>query len=848
MNCMLMVISLFGSVTGKIQGNVIDEKTQESIAFANVTILGTEMGAATDAGGDFFILNVPPGKYTVEVSFIGYQTKNITDVIVEYDKTARLEVSLTPTAIELSPVTVTSERPAVSKEMVGTTYLIRKTELPYLPVDYAIELVAFQAAVARTDTALHVRGGRATEVQYMIDNVSIIDPQTGDPAITLSKGVVDEVIFLPGGFDAEYGRAMSGIINMITAYPASVLRMKAYGKTEKIMPEDYDFGYQNVQSSIHLPVSKDFKGFLSFDALLTEDWDPRLYQLPHKQRRDYSLYGKWLYAPSGKLKFSISGAKSRSQFDRYTTLWKFRLNHYRSDLRNGNLQTFNVNFLPDSRRLFNLTLSRLHTHKTYGVREPGPYDLFDDYVFRDYQTLEYPYIGISNPFGVYVKKPYSAGDYPQYQDKSSDVLKANLGTNIQLHKYHEIKAGFEYTYQDFQNFTYFTSDSVDPVIDEYQYNPKEYYFYVQDNIDFSGVYAKLGCRYDYFDTDIEGVPPRTFVSPRVGFSFQVNDKFLFRANIGRYAQPPLYGQLYDYYTILPLPIYVLYRPSEWPVIGNPNMEVEKTTSIEIGLQGEVHPNISTTVTAFHKEVSDLIGTRYVEALPYSYVQYDNLEYANIRGIETILEFTNSIFTGKISYTLSYTKGTSSYASEYVDPEIPKPVEEYYLDFDQRHRLFIQGSVQLPFRTQFYLFGYLGNGFPYIPPGPEGKLTERGYLRLPSQRQIDCVFSKSFRLANVTFNASIEILNLLDERYLVAPHAPLIDELQRWEFINYYPFEKPNPNYSYDNYNPAADANHDGIITPTEEYEAYTGVYEASDDWVNAYSAPRRVRLALQISF
>ena len=841
MNFIMIVSTLFCSVTGKIQGSVFDASTREPVAFANVTVLGTELGAATDAEGNFFILNVPTGTYTVEVSFLGYQTKKVANVVVEYAKTARLEVDLSASAIELAPVTVTSERPAVSKEMVGTTYLIRKAELPNLPVDYAVELVAFQAAVARTDTALHVRGGRATEVQYLIDNVSIIDPQTGDPAITLSKGVVDEVIFLPGGFDVEYGRAMSGVINLITAHPAGARRMKAYGKTEKIMPEYYDFGYQNVQSSVHLPVTRDLRGFMSFDAMVTEDWDPRLFLLPHKGRQDYSLYGKWLYTGLSKVKFSFSGANSRSQFDRYATLWKFRLNNYRSDLQRGNMQALNVNFLPHPRRVFNLTLSRLHARQIYGVRESGTYGFFDDYAFRPYQTLEYPGIGITNPFGVYVKKPYSAGDYPQYQDKSSDVIKANMSTNLQLHKYHEFKAGLELTHNNVKNFTYFTSDSAAPVIDEYAYRPKEYAAYLQDNIDFRGVYAKLGCRYDRLDADVDGVPAKTFISPRVGVSFEVTDRFLFRANIGRYVQPPLYSQLYDYYTILPLPIYVLYRPSEWPIIGNPNMEVEKTTSLEIGLQGEVTREVSMTVTAFNKEVSDLIGTRLVDALPYDYVQYDNMEYANIRGIETILEFVNSVFSGKVSYTLSFTKGTSSFAGEYVDPEIPRPVEEYYLDFDQRHRLFIQGAVRLPFQTQFYVFGYFGNGFPYIPPGPEGKYEERGVLRLPSQRQVDCVLSRSMNIARLSLTASLEILNVLDERYLVAPHAPLIDDRPIWTFIYTYDFLNPY-------YTPAADANHDGMITPGEEYDAYQGVYEATDDWVNAYSPPRRARIALSVNF
>jgi hypothetical protein len=251
--CIALIFS--ASTGGKIQGTVIDSKTGKPVADANILVLNTEIGAATDARGNFFILNVLPGRYAVEVSCMGYGPKRIENVIVEYDKAARLAVSLEPTAIELTPVIVTSERPPVSKDMVASTYIVRRHELSYLPFDYTHEFIAFQPAVARTDTALHVRGGRATEVQYIIDNVSIIDPQTGDLAIQISRGVVDEVIFLPGGFDAEYGRAMSGIINMISPYPSAALGMRFHGKTERIIPAYNDFSYENFQSSVHLPVT-----------------------------------------------------------------------------------------------------------------------------------------------------------------------------------------------------------------------------------------------------------------------------------------------------------------------------------------------------------------------------------------------------------------------------------------------------------------------------------------------------------------------------------------------------------------------------------------------------------------
>jgi outer membrane receptor protein involved in Fe transport len=828
------------SIGGKIQGTVTDGVSGEPIQSANVLVLETEIGAATDASGDFFILNVAPGRYVVEVSCLGYGTKRIANVILQHDETARLSVVLEPTAIEISPVTVTSERPAVSKEMVGTTYLVRKEDISSLPVDYTVDLIAFQASVARRDTALHVRGGRATEVQYMIDNVSIIDPQTGNVAINLTKGIIDEVIFLPGGFNAEYGRAMSGIINMITSHPADYFSTRARGKTERIMSEKEDFGYENVQTSLHVPLNRRLKGYFALDIMHTDDWDPRLQILPHKERDDYSLYGKWLYDASAKLKLALSGAMSRSQFDRYETLWKFHLDHYRSDLERGNLQTLNVSYLPDTRKFFQLTLSRLYSHKTYGVREDLDYSTFEDFAFRPYSSLEWLRSSMDNPYGAYVWKPYCAGDYPEFGDKTANVIKTTFNTDLQLHRYHQMKAGCEYVLQDFSNLTYFISDSSSQLLDEYDYQPTEYSLYVQDNIDFKGVYAKLGCRYDYFSSDIEGVEPKHYLSPRLGVSFEVTEKFIFRANLGQYAQPPLYDYMYSYYSLLPLPSYLF---GYVPIIGNPELTPEKTVSYELGLQGEISTNLSATVNTFYKDVTDLIGTRQVRLLPlhHEYFQYVNIEYANIKGIETILEINEGPFTGKVSYTLSWAKGTSSYASEFGDTIYERPASDYYLDFDQRHRLFVQGTFRLPMMSQLHIFGYFGNGFPYTPPDPEGKYEEKNYARLPFQRQIDCLLSKTFKLAGAALSLDLEIINLLNHQYEITTHYPQIREPHLSDFDDYITF------YS-DYYNPAADANHDGMISPYEDYWSYVAIREATDDIIYATSAPRRVRIGVSLNY
>ena len=843
----LLSFLLINSISGKIQGIVIDELTDEPIPYASVVIQESALGTATDQNGTFFILNVLPGIYTIEISCVGYQTQYIKDVIVEIDQTARLQIILTQAPIEMEPITVVSKTPYVEKDMTGTTYVIRKPEIAALPIDYTVSLIAFQASVANLDTALHVRGGRATEVLYLIDNVSIIDPQTGDPAINLSKGIIDEIIFMPGGFDVEYGRAMSGVINLITERPADRFQAKFYGKTEKIMPFYYDFGYQDLQSAVHLPVSKDFKGLVSVDIMHTDDWDPKLYILPHKQRDDYSLYGKWFYKASGKLIFNLSSVLSRSQFDRYAPgKFRFLYDNYRSDMRKSNLQAINMNFMPDSRKLFTITLSRLFTKRVFGVKENRSYGMFEDYEFINYNTYKFHTYGTRNPFGIHTRHWFQEPTtYDHYQDKSSHVLKAQVKAAVQIHKYHEVNTGFEYSFHDFNNFTYLLSnDTLNPITDEYQYMPSEYSVYLQDNIDYRGLYAKIGCRYDYFSPDIPGYDPKVIISPRIGFSFMVTDRFLFRANVGRYAQPPLYDYLYSYYQLLPYP----YSTGIPDIVGNPDIEPEKTMSYELGLQGAIRENLGATINTFYKDVSNLIGTRFVTSVPRNYAQYFNVEYANIKGIEAILEFSNPVFTGKVSYTLSWTRGTSSYAGEVYDivqldtTYVPE-AKEYYLDFDQRHRIFIQGMLRLPLETDLYLFGHIGQGFPYTPPGPEGKYEERNILNLPFHRQLDCVLQKNIFIGRLSANINFEIINILDARYEIAQHSMFqtLDNIRKEDFNDYLPMT----NYYY---SPAADFNHDGLITPPEEYLAYRASVIATDDWVNANSAPRRARLGITIHF
>jgi hypothetical protein len=112
-----------------------------------------------------------------------------------------------------------------------------------------------------------------------------------------------------------------------------------------------------------------------------------------------------------------------------------------------------------------------------------------------------------------------------------------------------------------------------------------------------------------------------------------------------------------------------------------------------------------------------------------------------------------------------------------------------------------------------------------------------------RRDLDCVVSKTIRIGKTAFSVNLEVINLLDTRYEIAQHYPAYDpdQIKPWDFINYYDCQNPW-------YHPAADLNHDGLVTPYEDYTAFRMLNLATDDWIVANSAPRRARISFAFNF
>lgn len=207
---------LVAGTTGKIAGRITDAGTGGPLPGANVVIQGTTLGAASNFDGNYVILNVPPGVYTLNVSMIGYQAQRFANVRVSVDLTTKINAALQETAVELGEVTIVAERPMVTRDMTSSLSTTTAEQIQSLPVNNMQQVLRLNAGIVESDGRLHIRGGRPGEVAYWVDGISATDLYDGRIGVSVENSAVQELQVISGTFNAEYGQAMSGVVNIVT--------------------------------------------------------------------------------------------------------------------------------------------------------------------------------------------------------------------------------------------------------------------------------------------------------------------------------------------------------------------------------------------------------------------------------------------------------------------------------------------------------------------------------------------------------------------------------------------------------------------------------------------------------
>ncbi len=209
----LLMISdtLLAQTKGKIAGNVVDESGEPLIG-VQVFIENTTRGVLTDIDGKYTIVNMDPGKYTVVFSYIGFATTKVQEVEVILGLTTEVDVTLSEEVIEGQEIVVTAERPIVEKDRTTTTAYVSSEQLEELPIVSINEAINQQAGVVDG----HFRGGRTGEVSYLVNGVPINNAFDNNASFEVEQNMVSSLEVISGVFNAEYGQALSGVVNIVT--------------------------------------------------------------------------------------------------------------------------------------------------------------------------------------------------------------------------------------------------------------------------------------------------------------------------------------------------------------------------------------------------------------------------------------------------------------------------------------------------------------------------------------------------------------------------------------------------------------------------------------------------------
>ena len=260
MSILLLPALLLAGTSGKIKGKVTDRDSGEPLPGANVVVVGTTLGAASDFNGEFVILNVPAGIYTVKATFVGYQEVNIANLRVIADLTTESNFKMPSAAVEVGEVNIIAEKPLVNKNATNAVRIASAEDIQNLPVRGVGAVIALQPGVVVQNGLLFIRGGRNDEVGFYLEGADARDANTGNNAINVIPEALEELQIQAGGFNAEFGGANAGIVRQTLKSGSKDYHFSFQGETdnfsgagEKLL-NTYSYGRTDLTATLSGPV------------------------------------------------------------------------------------------------------------------------------------------------------------------------------------------------------------------------------------------------------------------------------------------------------------------------------------------------------------------------------------------------------------------------------------------------------------------------------------------------------------------------------------------------------------------------------------------------------------------
>lgn len=225
------------ATTGSILGNVTDPSggaVTEASAEATNQATGVSYPSETDQYGNFSILHVPPGKYTVKVMKAGFEITTITDLIIDIDQKPFLNVQLKVGAVNES-VTVSASAVPLQTQSMETSEVINNRDIVDLPLlgrgflDFTLLTTGVTDSNHNVSSfSISINGQRSYANSIMIDGVEATTNRSQDITVTPSVDAVEQFKLTTSAYAAEFGRAAGGVVAIQTKSGGNNIHGSAY--------------------------------------------------------------------------------------------------------------------------------------------------------------------------------------------------------------------------------------------------------------------------------------------------------------------------------------------------------------------------------------------------------------------------------------------------------------------------------------------------------------------------------------------------------------------------------------------------------------------------------------------
>ena len=922
----LLSSTLVAGTTGKIAGLILEGGSQNPLVGVNIIVtskwieneivdLSIPMGAATSLTGEYFILNLQPGFYDIQVQMIGYRREKRTKVRVDVDKTTWVNFTLDIESIAGEEVLVTAQREdriEIDQTVTKQVYMVDEIR-EIAGISDIDDIMDLQADVLDNN----IRGGRDGESLYLMNGGTIVNPLSNQKAYSPMIAGIQQVEVITSGFSAEYGNAQSGVINMVPKegsnkwvirgeFNGTLPHARNWGGNFYAMENNspFDIFYSgpgawmspdpNDPSRVfftsshpnwnsYMPEDMTLEDSLKFAELAYKQFlgYARELGIENESKTDYRASLSMGGPLSSRSRIFMAGSQ-QVEHEKLPTVWPKRKRQIMANLTNdiGSLDKLHLSF--NYYNGFDNTISS-------GIGVPYLFELEHKNIYHETNVLEsglrYTHV-FSQAALLELNARYLSTDEQDYiatrepgtyliKNSNSYITKYTAPGGLSNNKFASKRGGSStktfsltgfLTYQinnsiltklGWQYYLYDLNVNREQGIDnpgsvsvfKFKGNPFEGALYVQNKLEFQGMVANLGLRYDFYDfekkyySDIfsplrnpeynpdPSIPynkrepyydidkalqtnSKTFttIQPRIGLAYPVSEETVVHVNYGTFTQRPDFTKIYDNYITQSLGD----KSESFTVsrLGNPRLRPEKTTAYDLGFVKYITSLSSVLeVSAYYKDVKDLVQHVYYEDEKGNlYETFANREYADIKGFHTNFEKRHGNFTVIMRYNFQVATGKSATPFDanikFIEKpdegelpvELPDPEDEY-LNFDRSHRFVSNFSYKIgkdrgpivfkdfrPFSDWAISMRYsFQSGRPYT--FDNSGLGVKFNKRTPVFHNVKLRMQKMLRLKQTKLSVYVEVYNLFNQRDYAYSLFNNPNAVTKWN--TYYDDDKTN---------------------------------------------------------